>query len=257
MSTFLFNQIVFGPVQSRRLGVSLGINLLPTDCKFCNFDCIYCECGRNTAGKIKKLPSRKEIYAALEQKLAEMQQSGQRPDAITFAGNGEPTMHPEFAGIIADTVSLRDHYAPDSNISVLSNATMLHRPEIVAALKKTNQPILKLDSAFEATIALLDQPVKKIPVDTLIEQLRSFNGQCIIQTMFVRGTYNGQAVDNTTPEELEAWEQAILAINPGQVMIYTIARDTPTDTLYKVPEPELMEIANRIERHGIRVQVSG
>ncbi len=259
MSTFLFDQIVFGPVQSRRLGVSLGINLLPVGCKYCNFDCIYCECGRNADNKINKntLPTRQEVYTALEQKLIAMQNSGQTPDAITFAGNGEPTIHPAFAGIIDDTVLLRNRYAPQSKVSVLSNATMLHRPDVLAALKKIDMPILKLDSAIDATIELFNQPVKKIPVSVLVEQLQSFSGQCIIQTMFVYGTYNGRKVDNTTPEELDAWEQVILAVRPLQVMIYTIARDTPTDTLCKVPEQTLERIADRIEKQGIHVQVSG
>ncbi len=258
MSTFLFDEIVFGPVQSRRLGVSLGINLLPVGCKYCNFDCIYCECGWNADNKIKKnaLPTRQEIYTALECKLTDMQQAGKLPDAITFAGNGEPTIHPDFAGIIDETVALRNRYAPLSKISVLSNATMLHKQKVVDALKKTDMPILKLDSAFDTTIELLNQPAKKISALKLIEQLQLFGKQCIVQTMFVQGTYRGQTVDNATPEELDAWERAILTISPGQVMIYTIARDTPTDTLRKVPGKILREIAARIEKHGIPVQVS-
>ena len=263
MSTFLFDEIVFGPVQSRRLGVSLGMNLLPVDCKYCNFDCIYCECGRNsplsrigTEEREQMLPARKEIYTALKRKLTAMQRNGQLPDAITFAGNGEPTIHPEFAEIIDDTVSLRNRYAPHTKISVLSNATMLHRRKVVEALKKTDLPILKLDSGMDTTIELLNQPVKKLPIAMQIAQLLSFGGQCIIQTMFVQGTYNGQTVDNTTPEELDAWEQAILSIRPRLVMIYTLARDTPTDTLRKVSGGILREIAARIEKHGIPVQVS-
>ena len=264
MSTFLFDEIVFGPVRSRRLGVSLGINLLPKDCKYCNFDCIYCECGKNDIQKMKKniFPTRSEIYAALERKLITMQQmetlhaTSPQPDAITFAGNGEPTIHPDFAGIIDDTVSLRNRYAPNSKISVLTNATMLHRQEIVNALKKTDLPILKLDSAIEATIELINQPAKKAPVSKLIEQFRSFGRKCIIQTMFVRGTYCDQTVDNTTPKELDAFERTIVTIRPAQVMIYTIARNTPTDTLHKVPGDILREIACRMEKHGIPVQVS-
>jgi len=253
MSTFLFKEVVFGPVQSRRLGVSLGINLLPSDCKYCNFDCIYCECGRNVeTRRAASLPSREEIYTALERKLIDIQQ----PDSITFAGNGEPTIHPDFSGIIDDTVSLRNRYAPQSKISVLTNATMLHRQEIVDALKKTDMPILKLDSAFDATIELLNQPAKITSASQIIQQLQSFGNQCIIQTMFVQGAYWGQMVDNTTPEELEAWERAIVAIHPAQVMIYTIARNTPVDTLRKVSGEKLREIATMIEKHGITVQVS-
>ena len=263
MKIFLFDEIVFGPVQSRRLGVSLGVNLLPVDCKYCNFDCIYCECGRNTPHQWKneekralKFPAQQEVAAALERKLTILQSSAQAPDAITFAGNGEPTIHPAFAGIIDDTVTLRDRYAPHSKISVLTNATMLHRQEVVNALKKTDMPILKFDSASDATIELLNQPVKKLTSGLLIRQLQSFGQPCIIQTMFLQGIYCGQPVDNTTPSELDAWERAILAIRPAQVMIYTIARETPTDTLAKIPGEKLREIAARVERHGIAVQVS-
>ena len=257
MSTFLFDEIVFGPVQSRRLGISLGINLLPTGCKYCNFDCIYCECGWNDSKPQKQsLPARQDVYDALDRQLADMQQAGQLPDAITFAGNGEPTIHPDFAGIIHDTVLLRNRYAPHSKISVLTNATMLHQPDVVDALKKTDMPILKLDSAFDMTRELLNQPSKKITASKLIAQLQSFGKPCIIQTMFIQGTYLGQDVDNTTPRELNAWENAILTIQPAQVMIYTIARDTPINTLRKVPGKTLRKIAARIEKHGIPVQVS-
>ena len=263
MSTFLFDKVVFGPVQSRRLGVSLGINLLPTGRKYCNFDCIYCECGRSspllwqeTGEKSQTLPARPEVYSALERQLVSMQQSGQLPDAITFAGNGEPTLHPNFPAIIDDTEMLRNRYAPRSKISVLTNATMLHRQEITEALKKTDLPILKLDSALDATITLLNQPSKKMAAAQLIEQLQAFGKGCRVQTMFVRGTVHGQPVDNTTLDELNAWERAIVTIRPAQVMIYTIARDTPTDTLGRAPLETLREIAARIEKQRIPVQVS-
>ena len=258
MPTFLYNATVFGPVQSRRLGTSLGINLLPAGCKYCNFDCIYCECGRNIelSEKNNRFPARNEIYAALEHKLSVIQQTGLLPDAITFAGNGEPTVHPDFAEIIDDTVSLRNRYAPKSKISVLSNATMLHRQKVTEALKKTDMPIMKLDSAIEATLELINQPVKKISVTGLIEQLQSLGNKCIVQTMFLQGTYQGQTVDNTTPIELDAYERAILAICPQQVMIYTIARDTPVDSLHKISGDKLRKIATQIKKHGIEVSVS-
>jgi len=206
--------------------------------------------------KQKTLPTRPEIYTALEQKLTLMLQTGQLPDTITFAGNGEPTIHSEFAGIIDDTVSLRNRYTPKSKVSVLTNATMLHRQDIVEALKKTDLPILKLDSAFDATISLLNQPSKRMFASKLIEQLQLFGKQCIVQTMFVQGTFCGKTVDNTTPVELDAYERAILTIHPAQVMIYTIARNTPIDTLRKVSGDALRKIADRIEKHSITVQVS-
>jgi len=264
MSTFLFREIVFGPVQSRRLGMSLGINLLPVDKKHCNFDCIYCECGRNVASAVARAGASpiptfapvQDIYNALEHKLIVMQQTGKMPDAITFAGNGEPTIHPAFAEIIDITVSLREKYAPQSKISVLSNATMLHRREVIDAFKKIDMPILKLDSAIDATIELLNQPAKKMPASKVIEQLQSLSDFCIVQTMFLQGMYRGQTIDNTTSAELDAWERAILAIRPRQTMIYTIARNTPVDTLYKISGEKLREIAARIEKHKIQVHVS-
>ena len=264
MSTFLFREIVFGPVQSRRLGVSLGINLLPVESKYCNFDCIYCECGRNVAragtnvgaGLAPTLATAPDIYKALERKLSIMQQAGTMPDAITFAGNGEPTIHPAFDQIIDNTISLRDKYAPKSKISVLSNATMLHRKEVIETLKKIDMPILKLDSAIDTTIELMNQPTKKILASKVIEQLQSLGNQCIVQTMFLQGIHCDQTIDNTTSVELDAWECAILAIRPQKTMIYTIARNTPVETLYKVSGETLRKIAARIEKHGIQVKVS-
>jgi len=256
MPTFLFDKIVIGPVISRRLGVSLGINLLPASNKFCNFDCIYCECGRNSENQSKNLPARTDVYAALEDRLSAMQQSGQLPDAITFAGNGEPTLHPAFADIVDDTILLRNRYAPQSKITVLSNATMLHREETVEALKKVDMPILKLDTATDATLETLNQPAKKISVARLIEQLQTFGNKCIIQTMFLKGEYKGKTVDNTTAAELDAWENAIVAIRPQKVTIYSIARDTPVETLKKVSGDTLKNIAQRISNHGISIQVS-
>jgi len=256
MPTFLFDKIVFGPVMSRRLGVSLGVNLLPENSKYCNFDCIYCECGRNPENKSKKLPARTDVYAALENKLSVMQQSGQLPDAITFAGNGEPALHPDFADIIDDVILLRNRYTPQSQITVLSNATMLYKEEVVKALKKIDLPILKLDSAIDATIAMLNQPTKKISAAKLIEQLQTFGNECIIQTMFLKGEYNGKKVDNTTAAELDAWENAVVAIRPEMVTIYSLARDTPIETLNKVSGDTLKNIAQRIINHGIKIQVS-
>ncbi|MDR1666935.1 MAG: radical SAM protein [Bacteroidales bacterium] len=256
MSVFLFDQIVFGPVQSRRLGASLGVNLLPVDRKYCNYNCIYCECGWNVPGAVPALPDRELVRHALHNKLTEMLAAGRLPDAITFAGNGEPTMHPEFAAIVDDTVALRNSLSPSSIVSVLSNATMLHRQDITEALKKTDMPILKLDAANDAVVESLNRPVKKVKLTEMIRQLKSFDGKCVIQTMFVQGTYNGQPINNTLPEELEMWEKAICEIRPSLVQIYSIARSTPLDTLFKIPEKNLREIEKRIIRHGIQTQVT-
>lgn len=259
MPTFLFDQIIFGPVKSRRLGISLGINLLPVTGKVCNFDCIYCECGMNESGRgiSKSLPSRKEVYEALEAKLLQMQKENEAPDVITFAGNGEPTMHPDFTGIIDDTISLRNEYFPSALVSVLSNSTMLHRKEVIESLGKIDQNIMKLDSGLMSTIEKLNQPVGKYAVGSVIDQLKQFRGNVIIQTMFVRGEVNGTVIDNTSEEDVKSWIHAINEIRPRMVMIYTIDRDTPHQGLRKVPLPELQGLAKQIEQLGIGVQVSG
>jgi wyosine [tRNA(Phe)-imidazoG37] synthetase (radical SAM superfamily) len=259
MPTFLFDKIIFGPVKSRRLGVSLGVNLLPTNVKVCSFDCIYCECGRNPKKYEEKamLPSRQEVQKKLKEKLEEMQAENLLPDVITFAGNGEPTMHKEFAGIIDDTIELRDLYSPKARIAVLSNATMVHKKEVFQALLKIEDNIQKLDSAYEETIQLLDCPNKNFNLEKTVEQLASFNGKVIVQTLFVKGSYKGTTVDNTTEKEISAWIELLKKIKPSQVMIYTIARDTPVDTLEKVSLHDLNAIARRLENEGFKVQVSG
>jgi wyosine [tRNA(Phe)-imidazoG37] synthetase (radical SAM superfamily) len=258
MPTFLFDKIIFGPVKSRRLGVSLGINLLPTNIKVCSFDCIYCECGRNPAKYKEKavLPSRIEVQLKLKEKLVEMQTENQLPDVITFAGNGEPTLHPEFARIIDDTIELRNQLSPNARIAVLSNATMIHKNEVFQALLKIEDNIQKLDSAFEETIKLLDCPNKNFSLTKTVDQLTAFKGKVIIQTLFVRGSYNEQIVDNTTEREITAWIELLKKIKPSQVMIYTIARDTPVDTLQKVSAKDLNSIAIQVENAGFVVQVS-
>jgi wyosine [tRNA(Phe)-imidazoG37] synthetase (radical SAM superfamily) len=260
MATFLFDKIIFGPVKSRRLGTSLGINLLPSTKKLCNFNCIYCECGwtKNESAGADYLPGRREVYMALEDKLADMKMMNKAPDVITFAGNGEPTLHPEFQGIIDDCIKLRDKYFPDAKIAVLSNSTTITKPGIREALLKVDQNILKLDSAFDLTVKIHNQPRVNVKVKELVRNLKKFNGQLIIQTMFVRGTSQGKIIDNTTPEELEAWLTAIGLIKPSEVMIYTISRDTPDgNQLKKVPVGELRKIATMVNRLGIETQVSG
>ena len=260
MGTFLFDKIIFGPVKSRRLGVSLGINLLPRGKKVCNFNCIYCECGWSQPVETEGgyLPGRSEVYEALASKLQEMKIKNQPPDVITFAGNGEPTLHPEFPGIIDDSILLRNRFFPKTKIAVLSNSTMITKPSVKDALQKVDQNILKLDSAFELTIHTNNQPKVNVKVDDLIDNLSRFSGNLIIQTLFVRGNINGKMIDNTTKEEVDAWLEALAKIKPSEVMIYTISRDTPTESsLSKVPPEELKKIAKQVEKLGIKTQVSG
>ena len=259
MATFLFDEIIFGPVKSRRLGVSLGINLLPVNVKVCSFDCIYCECGwtpKKYAEKAK-LPTRSEVRERLKNKLVEMATKQELPDVITYAGNGEPTLHPEFAEIIFDTIELRNQLSPKARIAVLSNATMLDKPNVFNALLQVDDNIQKLDSAYPSTIEIMDCPRGKFNLQKVVDQLRSFNGKVIIQTMFIQGTFKNKMVDNTTENEIEAWLELLKKIKPAQVMIYTIARDTPLETLKSISFDQLKEIASRVENIGISTQVSG
>ncbi len=260
MATFLFDQTIFGPVISRRLGVSLGINLLPNDSKLCSFDCIYCECGWNPdKGKNKVvLPTREAVKSLLRQKLIEMKGESLLPDVITFAGNGEPTMHPDFDAIIDDTILLRNELSPKSKIAVLSNATMLHKTKVVEALKKVDDNILKLDSGILETILLLNKPVGKFNLESLVSNLSKFEGSLTIQTMFLMGSFNGVQFDNTTDAEVESWITLLKQIKPKAVTIYSIARDTPAENLIGIPLKQLQKIARRVEDEtAISVQVSG
>ena len=259
MATFLFDKIIFGPVKSRRLGVSLGINLLPTNIKVCSFDCVYCECGRNPKkyNEKVKLPKRDEVQEKLEKTLTNMVAENQLPDVITFAGNGEPTLHPEFAGIIDDTIELRDKLTPNARIAVLSNATMLHKKPIFNALLKIKDNIQKLDSAFVQTIKLMDCPNESFNLNKVVQQLTDFEGKVIIQTMFVKGSIDESTIDNTTEKEISEWLKLLQIINPKQVMIYTIDRDTPINTLQKISVEKLNTIAKKVRGIGFDVQVSG
>lgn len=260
MPTFLFDSIVFGPVRSRRLGVSLGINLLPADRKICSFNCIYCECGWTTcgAGASGPLPSRSEVREALRKKLSEMKARGDKPDVITYAGNGEPTLHPDFKDIIDDSIALRDELFPDARISVLSNGSGIHRKSVREALLRVDMNILKIDSAVASTRKKLNQPDSNYDYEKFKGWLSKFGGRFIIQTLFVRGSYRGEIIDNTTPEEIEAWLAELATLRPESVMIYTIERDTPLDNeLKKVPLSDLKAIAGRVTQLGIPVSVSG
>jgi wyosine [tRNA(Phe)-imidazoG37] synthetase (radical SAM superfamily) len=259
MPTFLFDSIVFGPVRSRRLGVSLGINLLPVSRKVCSFNCIYCECGWTSAGNVisASMPSRSKVYEALRMKLSEMKKQGKTPDVITYAGNGEPTLHPDFAAIIDDSIALRNEFFPEAKVSVLSNGSTLRRRSVREALKRVDMNILKLDSAISDTVMRLNQPRGKVSLAQFENYVKDFEGKYIIQTLFVRGECNGQSVDNTTPEELEAWLEAVSRLRPQSVMIYTIDRDTPLgNNLKKVPETKLRAIAARVQALGISTSVS-
>ena len=242
--TVIYPSPIFGPVHSRRLGVSLGINLLPADGKVCTFDCIYCECGFNADHRPKQpLPTREKVRSALEARLRDMQQNG-------------PTAHPRFPEIIEDTLALRDKYFPNAKVSVLSNSTFIHRPAVFEALNKIDNNILKLDTVDEEYIRVLDRPTGHYSIREIIEGMKAFKGNCIIQTMFLKGSYKGQDMDNTSDKFVLPWLEAVKEIAPRQVMIYTIDRETPDHDLQKATHEELDRIAERIRETGIPVSVS-
>ena len=257
MSTIIYPSPIFGPVHSRRLGISLGINLLPADGKVCSFDCIYCECGFNEDHRPSlPLPTREEVAQKLETKLQQMVANGQLPDVLTFAGNGEPTCHPHFAEIISDTIRLRDQYCPKAKVSVLSNSTMIHRPQVHDALMQVDNNILKLDTVDPAYINKVDHPNGTYDVNLIIDRLKAFQGHVIIQTMFMRGECKGESVDNTGDEYVNPWLEAVKTIAPQQVMIYTIDRETPTQGLLKATHEQLDQIRDRVIAAGIPCSAS-
>ena len=247
MSTIIYPSPIFGPIHSRRLGISLGINLQPADGKVCTFDCIYCECGFNKDHRpTLPRPSRELVAEKLEEQLQKMVAEQQLPDVLTFAGNGEPTSHPHFAEIIDDTIRLRDQYCPNAKVCVLSNATMIHRPQVHDALLRVDDNILKLDTIDPAYINRVDCPIGHYDVNSIIDGLKAFNGHVIIQTMFMRGTYQGESVDNTAEAYIAPWLETVKAIKPQQVMVYTIDRETPAQGLEKASREQLDAIRDRV-----------
>ena len=253
MATIIYPSPIFGPIHSRRLGTSLGINLQPADGKTCTFDCIYCECGFNADHRpTLPRPAREAVSAALEAKLREMQAAGTAPDVLTFAGNGEPTGHPHFAEIIDDTIALRDRYFPEAKVSVLSNSTFIHHKKVHDALMKVDNNILKLDTVDPDYINKVDRPTSThYDVKAIVDGMKTFGGHVIVQTMFMKGRTGDQDVDNTGDRFVEPWLQALQEIKPMEVMIYTIDRETPDHDLLKATHEELDAIRDRVQALGI------
>lgn len=257
MATIIYPSPIFGPVKSRRLGISLGVNLLPKDGKICTFDCIYCECGFNDDRRPKeKIPSHKEVTELLEKKLAQMQHENTLPDVITFAGNGEPTIHPQFSDIIDSTIALRDKYCPNAKVSVLSNATMITKPTVFDALMKVDNNILKLDTVDINYIRRVDRPAGKYDLEHIVETMKTFKGKCVIQTMFLKGTLDGVNLDNTGDKFVKPWIDTVKKIAPREVMIYTIDRETPHRNLEKATHDELDRIVRMLTEEGIKATAS-
>ncbi|MBR0488764.1 MAG: radical SAM protein [Prevotella sp.] len=261
MSTIIYPSPIFGPVHSRRLGISLGINLMPADGKVCTFDCIYCECGLNAAHRpTLPRPTREEVARALKAKLVEMNNNGELPDVLTFAGNGEPTAHPQFAEIIDDTILLRNQFCPKAKVSVLSNATLVEKENVREALMRVDNPIMKLDTVDAAYIKMVDCPTSHYEVTRIINGLKKMQGKAIIQTMFMTGSFmkDGMAVsvDNTDDAYVTPWLEAVKEIAPREVMIYTIDRETPTKGLKKASREQLDAIRDRVIAAGIKCSAS-
>ena len=256
MSGFLFEQIVFGPIRSRRLGISLGVNLLPLNRKVCTYNCVYCECGWTLASNQQNiLPDSNTVKLALETRLKALAEKNAIISSITFAGNGEPTLHPEFGNIIDSTIEIRNALYPEAKITVLSNGTQLERPEVASALRKVDQNILKLDAGSEHTYQILNQPGINFTLEHLVRLLKQFSGNLIIQSMFVRGAYNGASYDNTTDDEVQQWLQHLQYIRPQKVLIYPIARETPAGDSQKISFEILEQIARKVEACGINAEV--
>ncbi|MBQ4395197.1 MAG: radical SAM protein [Paludibacteraceae bacterium] len=253
----LFGEIAYGPIHSRRLGISLGMEIMPLEHKLCTFDCVYCECGWNEQVLHPVLPTRKEVKQALEAKLHGLQKEEVIPDVITFSGNGEPTLHPDFLGIMQDTCALRDKFCPKAKVSVLSNSTQLGRPDVIEALRLCDNRILKLDAGTDKMMHRIDRPVnKELTVEKIIEWLEQFNGDFTLQTCFLRGEHAGEIIDNTSPEELAAWYQVVHRLNPKQIMIYVIDRKTPEEKLEKISREEMERIAAPLISKGFKVSIS-
>lgn len=258
MSTIIYPSPIFGPVHSRRLGVSLGINLLPGDGKLCSFDCLYCECGLRCEHPAHlRYPSREEVRTVLAARLTDMAANGPAPDVLTFAGNGEPTMHPDFAGIVDDVIALRDRFFPRAQVSVLSNATFIARQRVFDALMRVDNNILKLDTVDPDYIVRIDRPTGCYSLDALVERMKAFGGHCAIQTMFMKGTdFEGGSVDNTSDAFVLPWLEVVRDIAPAKVMIYTIDRETPCPSLLKASHEELDRIAALVRAAGLKCSVS-
>lgn len=258
MATSLFDDIIFGPIKSRRLGSSLGVNLLPIKSKFCNFDCVYCECGwtGNHIQSKKLIPKADTVINKLIEKIEELKACNILIDSITFAGNGEPTLHPNFSEIISDVILVRDLMLPGAHVSILSNGTMLHKNNVAKALREVDHCILKLDAGSEELFRKINQPLGGITIHKILNHFTKLKGQLTIQTLFFRGFHNGQIMDNTTVKEVDLWINHLLCLNPKMVMLYSLDRPTPSANLSAVSREELYEIANKLKEHHIKTLIS-
>lgn len=259
MSGKLWGDIVFGPIKSRRLGISLGINLLPGNLKICTFNCVYCECGwgEEIDAIEDKVFTYDEIISTLEDRMKQLKSMGETIDSITYAGNGEPTMHPDFARITDHVIALRDTYFPNAKTACLSNSTLAYDATVRNALLKLDNIMLKLDAGSQEMFDIINRPFTPIDMDDIVEHLIEFKGKLTIQTLFLKGEYEGEIIDNTSESEIKLWLDKIVAIQPQKVIIYPIDRSTPARHLQKLSNEQMQEIAHRVEELGLKCEIYG
>ena len=258
MSGILFDKIIFGLVNSRRLGKSLGINLLPQEIKLCSMNCIYCECGWAKTDEVlySKLLPASEIITVLTERFEQMHRDNVHIDSITYSGNGEPTLHPQFEEITQAIICLRNIYFPETIITCLSNSTQLHREDVLNALMSIDNPLMKLDAGTQKVFEQINKPFSSIALDDICDSLCRFNGKLSIQTLFLRGKLDdGTPIDNTTDEEVNTWIKRLQYINPQKVILYPIDRETPVKQLLQISKEELGNIAQKVESVGIKTEV--
>lgn len=257
MSTSLFHETIFGPIKSRRLGISLGINLLPVDSKLCNYNCLYCECGWNPEPGTKTvLPKASEVLTLLRQKLHQLKLEQVHPDVLTFAGNGEPTLHPAFLEIMKGVKNLRDEFFPTCRIAVLSNATRAGKEDIFEALQLADDPILKFDAGTEKLYQLINQPVKGLSTQKIIQNLSRFQGNFIMQSLFLRGQIGGFTFDNSSDDQFVPWLEVAKELKPRKIMLYSLDRETPHPDLIKINKEDLQILAEKVNKAGIKTEVA-
>ena len=247
-----FDDIVFGPIRSRRLGSSLGVNILPSKGKLCNFDCVYCECGWNRDGvSDRKFPTLAEVEEALESKISTLAADGVPVDSLTFSGNGEPTVNPDFPEIIDVVLRLRDRFYPSAKVSVLSNATMLDRNEVFEALRKVDNPILKIDAPNDALVTMINKPQGSYSLENVVARMAEFKGDFVLQTMFLRSP------DFDLGQTVEDWRNIVRRLKPRETMVYTIDRETPDKTLQKYTVEQMTEFVKPLQDEGYVIQIRG
>ncbi|HQQ21314.1 MAG TPA: radical SAM protein, partial [Bacteroidales bacterium] len=176
-------------------------------------------------------------------------------DSITFSGNGEPTLHPDFPAIVDNLIRLRDQYYPDAIITCLSNSTQLYRDDVREALMKIENPVLKLDAVTEELYQMINAPVQDVKVAQIMEWLKLFNGQFVLQTLFFSGKIGGVEFDNAKEPHLSQWIDVVLMLKPRKVMLYSLDRETPAENLTKISTKEMEKIAQVIRDKGIPTSV--